>query len=274
MSKIYEDFHLFRDKHGLNQINTAEGKGVTSQNGTLFTMQYLLCLLASDEASEAEKISEVNRVSALFKSLEVGKGLTVRYPRDREFESMDNSSAILTFSAVFDNGRFAKDMRERGRTQKCEGYDDIAGNVAMNKKFYPLALILGLGRPRNYFNNNRPSYFCFFGWFGRSPGFMGLIDIASKGSTTWFRHIALLVGQFLGSSDPASNTDARTMSYIIWQFLKDKSFIHKMLYKVWTKKLYKVYPDGMSEVYNIYYKNRSHPLVIYTNQNRLEEIRK
>lgn len=263
MSKIYEDFHLYRDKFGLNQIDTVEGKGVTSQNGTLFTMQYLLCLLASDETSIAEEISEVNRIKELFQSLEVQKGLTIRYPNDREFESMDNSSAILTFSAMFDNGRFAKDMREHGLTVKCTGYDTTQ-LVDMNKKVYPYLNILSLGRIKNYWNNNNPDKFCFFGWYGRSPGFMGLIDIAAKGSTTWFRHVSLLVGQFLGWKSPSTNTDARTMSYIIWQFLKDKSFIHKYLYKVWTKQLFKVYPNGMKDVYKIYYRSETHPLVVYT----------
>jgi hypothetical protein len=56
------------------------------------------------------------------------------------------------------------------------------------------------------------------------------------------------------------------MSYIIWQLLKDKSFIHKYLYKVWTKKLYTVYPNGMKDVYEIYYRSDKHPLVVYTNK--------
>lgn len=270
---IIEDFKPYRDVYGLNQIRTENGMGCTTQNGTLFTVQYAICLYnALKEKSLHEDasllIDELARIKEVFTSCQVENGLSIRYPSDREFDSMDNTSALLVFSALFGQSEYAVAMRNHGLNVKCVGYDENQG-AEMNKKFYTIAKIMGLGSPKNYWNNNEPNKFCFFGWFGRSPGFMGLVDLSATGKTSLFRHLALLVGQFLGSGDDPQNTDARTMSYIIWQFIKDHSFIHRYLYKVWCRKLLKYYPNGMKDVYEIYYNrngtNPNHPLVKYTN---------
>jgi len=272
--QIIEDFKKYRDQYGLNQIESKDGVGVTTQNGTLFTAQYIICLYnALKEKSMHEDatplIEEIERVKRVFVSCEVEPGMSIRYPNDKEFDSMDNNSALLVFSAMFDGGRYARDMRYIGLNVNCVGYDTTQ-LAEQNKKFYPLAKILGCGSPKNYWNNNTENLFCFFGWYGRSPGFMGLIDICATGKTTPFRHLALLVGQFLGCNDDPQNTDARTMSYIIWQLLKNKSIVHKFLYKVWLNILLKYYPNGMKDVYEIYYNrfgtNPNHPLVKYTDK--------
>lgn len=272
MKPIIADFIPYRDKYGLQQIMSQDGQGITTQNGTLFTVQYVICLYNAlkenglhEDASDL--IDEINRVKEVFRSCEVSPGLSIRYPNDKEFDSMDNNSALLVFSAMFDDGRYAKDMRNLGLNVKCVGYDTTQDSEN-NKKYYPLAKLFSFGSPKNYWNNNTSELFCFFGWYGRSPGFMGLIDLCATGKTTAFRHTALLVGQFLGSGDDPQNTDARTMTYLVWQFLKDKSIVHKFLYKVWCNKLLKYYPNGMKDVYEIYYNrfgnNPNHPLVKHT----------
>ena len=272
MNNIIEEFKLYQDKWGLSQIRSKDGIGETTQNGSLFTIQYVICLFNSfikdpNSFNLSDLKKEFERINSVIKSLEVKPGLSVRYPNDKEYDSMDNNSALLVYSSLFDNGRYANDMRNHGKNIICVGYDEIQ-DLNINKKFYKIAKVFGLGSIKNYWNNNTPNLFCFFGWYGRSPGFMGLIDICATGHTTLFRHISLLIGQFLGSNSDPQNTDARTMSYLIWQVLKDKSKFHNWLYKIWLKKLIIHYPNGLKDVYNIYYNrngdNPNHPIVKYT----------
>jgi len=276
IEQVINDFKPYVDKYGLSQIRTENGIGCTTQNGTLFTVQYLICLLNKFDNKPDSSIKfwdeclrwdECFRIYKVLLSCQSDEGLTIRYPYDTEFDSMDNVSAILVFSYLFDSSGIASKIRNHGLNVICTGYDENQG-AELNKKFYPLAKILGLGKVKNYWNNNNPYKFCFFSWFGRSPGFMGLIDICATGKTTWFRHLALLIGQFLGSGSDPQNTDARTMAYLIWQVLKHRNWFHGWLYNIWLKKLIKYYPNGMKDVYNIYYNrfgdNPDHPIVKHT----------
>ena len=59
---IFDEFKLYRDKYGLNSISQTNGVGDTSQNGTLFTMQYLICLQKNASSNivheEIERLKE------------------------------------------------------------------------------------------------------------------------------------------------------------------------------------------------------------------------
>ena len=107
MNNLFDDFLLYRDSQGLNQ-NATDGKvGITSQNGTLFTTQYLICLLASSDITPEQKQAEINRISDVFFDLQTESGLSIRFKGSTEFDSMDNTCALLTFSNLYDQGVYA-----------------------------------------------------------------------------------------------------------------------------------------------------------------------
>lgn len=261
MGRVYEAFLPYRDVYGFNQVETLDGNmGRSTQNGTLFTMEYLLCLLSSKEPDEIKQ-SEIKRIKEVFTSSMSGKGLSLRFPGSKEFDSMDNNAALLVFSALYGNSEYAKDMRDVGLNVTCTGTDQEQ-DPTRNNKFYPLAKLLGLGKVKNFWNNQYPDKFCFPGWYGRSPGFMGLVDLCATGHTTWLRWAGILVGQFIGAFSEPTNSDARKLPYIVWQLLKHRNFFWKMFYKLWTHILINTYPTGMRAVYLRYYRNNeNHPLV-------------
>ena len=265
MTKILQDFQKYQDEFGLNQIKTkhneetGEDVGETSQNGTLCTAEYILCFLNS-EAPNEEKLAEIERIKKVFFLCQKDAGYSVRYPGSEEFDSMDNNVALLIFSAAFDDGNFAKEMRVAGHTVKCVGYDQMQ-DTERNKKFYWLYKLLGLP----YWNNQDPHLFCFVGWYGRSPGFMAILDLCSNGETSLFRWVALLIGQFIGATAPAGDTSGRKLQYLVWQFIKGKNFITRALYKLWCWQLTRVYPNsGIKGVYSIWYQDAQHPIVTYS----------
>ena len=153
---VYEDFLKYRDYHGLNQHATDGVAGRTSQNGALFTVEYLICLVNNPTVPKFIKENEINRLKEVLGNLEVLPGLSVRSPHSPEFDSMDNNVALLIFSAMYGNQEYAKRMREHGLTVKCTGVDLTQG-AENNKKFYKWAKLLGWGKAINYWNNNTPS---------------------------------------------------------------------------------------------------------------------
>ena len=265
MATILDDFLKYRDDQGLNQNATANGKGITSQNGALFTAQYLICLQADKTTDDHTKYKETERIVDIFLDLAVQPGLSVRYHGCNDYESMDNTTALVAISGLYGDGAFAEEMYQHG--EKVSGHTyDTTQDAANNKTLYTYARIFNLGfYPDWFFNNQNPDLFCGAGWFGRSPAMVGLIKMASgKHVVNPIDFIGVLVGQFIGAFTATDNLDARTLSYVAWQFLKERSFFWKMAYKLWCWKLMRDYPRGMRDVYSRYF-GESHPIVKYSN---------
>lgn len=250
--QIYLDFLSYRDPYGMNQGSTQDKEDQITQNGTLFTTEYFICLMLNLGKEHPLVLEEAARIKEVFRSIEVADGLTVRFIGSTEFDSMDNYSAMLIFSALYGDSEFAKRVRHHGLNTRADGVDETQ-DYENNKKFYPLAFILnGFRAPRNFWNASNPTKFCMFSWFGRSPGFMGLIDICATGKTTWFRSFGLWVGQMLGLLKKRNDCDGWKLAFNIWQLLKDRSWIWKKSYELWCNKLLKQHPDGMNGVFKEY----------------------
>lgn len=269
-------FDNYIDQYGFMSLYPGEGPGQapTTDNGTLFTMEYLIALLENDEVSQAVKEEELKRLRVTYDWIEFFSGLQRRKPSDGSIDSMDNNGASLVFSAMFGKRTFAKRMKAHSEAVKTQ-----AGET---DKFYKLARwvtasqvafrphmwagwVLGGCKPKFYWNVTDPTRFAIEGWWGRSPGFLGLIDLCADGLTTPFRWLGLLVGQFQSSWDPPVNTDGRKLPYVNWYFLTRKTWFlerlfWKLAYCVWLLLLYRKYKDGMLGVYAEYYKDPNHPI--------------
>jgi len=274
MSKLIDDFKAYTDKHGLVGLEP----GRSSQNGALFTMEYVINLIHDPNTTMQEMALEIIRLKKVFASLERHPGVTSRVPDDPSFnESMDNAIANITFSALFNKSALARRLKYHGEDVECTGVHPKYAEL--NNKFYKLASLMTFFqlpitklpafirnkfRPRYFWNNVSPTEFNVRSWFGKSPGFLGAIDIAATGRTTPFRWFALMVGQFIGCFEPVGNTNDRKLPYITWFLLVYKTkgimgLIHRTLYRLWVYILMKQYPNGMQDVYSIYYK-KSHPI--------------
>jgi len=258
---LFNDFLKYRDSYGLNQLNSVGGEGQATQNGALFTMQYLICL---EENNDENLQNEIERLRWVFKSLEEEFGLSRRFPDSTEIDSMDNQAALLTFSALYDKGRYARNMIDHGKEVKCEGIDPY-DKVDLSKKTYWVARILNFGfQPKNFWNCRKPNLFHIDAWWGRSPSLLGLSKMAASECVNPFLWLGVLVGQFVGAFNKVEDTDARTLPFITWHFLKQRSKFWSLAYKLWLKLLYRKYPNGMKDVYWRYYLDKSHPIIKYS----------
>jgi hypothetical protein len=260
---LYDDFKKYRDQYGLNGLYTDGTNGESTQNGALFTLEYLICLINDPNTSDSVKQAEITRLISTYESLETFPGISSRVPGGQEFDSMDNTGAIFTFSGLFDNGNYSKRSYIHGSTQRAESIDQGQG-ADLNNKYYVLAkLMSGWKAPRFFWNNNNPKQFCFFGWHGRSPGHIAYLKMTAGKWVGPLGQLSILVGQFLGCFADKGNADARKLPYINWQYLKKRNFIWKGFYKLWCQILIKQYPNGMQDVYRMYYGDPNHPMRTY-----------
>jgi hypothetical protein len=261
---LYDDFKKYRDQHGHTCLYTDGTSGQTTQNGALFTLEYLICLLGDPNTPDSVKEAELIRLRQVYSALEKFPGISSRVPGDTEFDSMDNVGAIATFSGLFDHGCFSERSYTHGRDVVCDGID-MEQDSSDSKKYYWVANLFNLFRgPKFFWNCNYPTKFCFNGWHGRSPGHIAFLKMTAGRWVGPLGQLSVLVGQFLGTFEDVSNTDARKLPYCNWQFLKHRNFIWKIFYKLWCKKLMKQYPNGMRDVYATYYRDPDHPLRAYS----------
>lgn len=266
---LIDDFKKYRDEFGLNGLYSDGVQGLLTQNGALFTLEYLLCLINDPSIDEATKQSEIDRLKLVYNSLEKFPGITSRLPNGNEFDSIDNVGAIATFSGLFDNGNLSKRIYEHGANTRATGIDQGQAKED-NNKYYWLARLLSLGSsPRFFWNNNNPNLFCFPGWHGRSPGHIAYLKMTAGLPVSLLEQFAILVGQFLGCFNNKNNSDARKLPYINWQFLKNRNMVWYCFYKLWCFILLKQYTDGMRDVYKIYYGDINHPIRTYSKPTNL-----
>lgn len=258
---VVDDFKPYIDRYGLSCLDKgSDGYGVTTQNGALFTMQYLFCV---KEFAPEFFDQEVNRLKPIFKALEKSPGLSRRFIHSTEIDSMDNQTALLTFSALFDDSRYAKDMYAYGLNTRCEELD-LSEKPDETKKYYFLAKALsGFKAPNFVWNMPNPGKFNIRAWWGRSPSLIGLAKMTSGEKCNIFYKVAVFIGQFVGIFQPKDDCDARTLPFISWQFLRTRSFFWRFWYKVWSFILHIQYKGGIGQVYAQYYKDKAHPILRY-----------
>jgi hypothetical protein len=255
---VFEDFSKYVDRYGLTQITPGE-PALTTDNGALFTVEYFLLL------NEQNKRIELERLKIVFKSLEqkTDNGVvTLRYPGCRTTDSMDNATALIVFSELFDGSRLSKELYKHGELTTARRIDD-AQDEARSFKYYPIAWLYNKCNPPRQFYNVRPYDWSIQSWWGRSPGFMGLLELSALDRTSWFRLFALWLGQFLPLFQPKNETSDKKLTYIVWQWLKTRGKFWNLSYKLWCFLLTRIHKNGMQDVYRIYFGD-DHPLTKHT----------
>lgn len=277
MSQMFEDFKKYRDRYGLNQLHTDGEQGGVEDNGALFTMEYLICMLSNlhDEDGKArhdvfkEIQQEIQRLRMVFATLEEKPGISVRYPGNSGPDSMDNAGALLAWSALWGDHAYALRRQAHGLAVQCDGVNesqDPEKNRSWSKwaKLWSTLQLASFFKAKNFWNVTETTKFNFFGWHGRSPGMMGWLDICATGRTTRFRSLGLWVGQMLSVFAKKGDTDAWKLAYVIWYSLKYRGKLWRWGYDLWVKSLLKKYPGGMQEVYSLYYQDENHPIRLYS----------
>jgi len=255
------NINKYIDQFGLIALETDGVKGNATQNGVMWTAEYLI---ASKELGLLDEATEKQLLKAIA-DCQGENGETYRHPgKIDEWDAMDNVVGFLATQPAHSLTRWYN-----SGSDKLDKVDDKQ-DTQTNTKFLPyakLAKLIGYSgsyfpwsREPMYWNNTQPDKFTLFGWYGRSSGFMGWIDLAVKGHTTLLRHAVLIIEQLKGCLGVEETLDGLRMTHTSFQFLRKANPIYKLTYKLWCRNLLKKYPGGMKDVYKLYYQSPTHPI--------------
>lgn len=242
MSKL-SDFYKFKDKDGLIQLVSGDPAPPTD-NGALHTVEYFLAL-----APEQKKI-DLLAIKKALTSLEVktpfGK-VTVRSPGNNRPNLIENVIALVIFSELFDGSRLSKELYKHGELTRAKRLDYDGEEESL--KAYPIAWILNGFKPPNRFYNTKPFDWSIQTWWGKSPFFIGLLQLSAINRTSFIKKVALIFGLF---------SKNHRINYLVWQWLKKRNKKWNLLYKTWKLVVKYLYKTTIENEYKKHYKQH-HP---------------
>lgn len=233
MRELYVDIQPYKEQmYGVVTSHRFPPNG-SCDNGLLFTAEYIDLLWRRFKAMQPSSVedftdycSELTKYNMFLQACEQESGLIRRYP-----------------SKIQD-----------------QQFDDYVGAAAVNSLFAKRAL--DYGRKNKYcWNIERPGKFELNYFFGRLPGFVPYLRAAANvrigiiGAILWS----------LSTVFAALQADGKETSGVKLQFLQNgvmerrKSIIAKLAIKFWRYKLKKKFPNGMQDVWAIYF-GPEHPL--------------
>lgn len=245
----------------------------TSQNGVLFTAEWAACLMSLAQNSEDPVLkTELENLHRAILSCEKLPGLLQRHPGTLEGDSMDNHIARLAWPYIIgrNDDEFAKRMKLHGETVICTGpdmSDNYNNKPEENYRWFNITYWLYGKQITHFWNCANPDKFTFFGWFGRSPGMMGTMEICATGTTSLFKYFSVFVAQMISAFTSADNLDSKKLAFMGIQPLKNKNWFWKQVYRFWYWRLTKQYKTDkpMKEIYAKYFKRHDHPIIRYCN---------
>ena len=258
--QIVKDYESFMDEYGLVQPDHKDEKRPPSQNGTLFTAQYIVAL----NHHKALQF-EIARLHKLYLSCESLPGLLTRTPagtlRAKEQEGPDNHYAAIYVDMVLHTG-FSKRFLEYGKTAKITKYSadnkpskmEAAKWEKYTKWGYRILKVLGLGNPKKVYNAEKPDTFTLDAYFGRFPQMFGLAKMVAGKWLNPIEWCGIAVSLLIAAYSEKNNQDKWTLAHMKILVAEKKSFIMRhTVCRLWRKKFKKHYPEGFGEVLSNYF---------------------
>ena len=204
-----------------------------SNNGVMYTSEYIVMLIRNGEATEADIDAYLTKMESCF----VLPGLLGRHLGGTgDQEGPDDYLGLAAALHEINNDR-SKAIARSVVTYAIEHIGDM--------------------------NNPDPGHFAWGAFLGRQPQ-LGAVFLWASGLP-----VGPLVRFYCAMSIllsckglPANSTDPRRLSWLLIQVAASKSWICKLASIVWYRRLYGVYPTGMKGVAQIYYQS-GHPFSKY-----------
>jgi hypothetical protein len=156
-----------------------------------------------------------------------------------------------------------------------EGPDDYYGLMNACKHIgdesFPKRFLASLLSDLGCLNNVNPGQFTFKSFLARQPQLVAAMVAAAYPKATikdkllrllafpLFLYSAIIIATSCIRA-PRQDTDARRLSWHLIQTVSPVSALCRLASKLWYKRLYKTYPNGMKEVASLYY-SLGHPFL-------------
>lgn len=235
------------DGNGLVAPSKTSGVGSGSDNGPMFTAEFLCLLEQNGEMTPTLAANYMLKFASCFQI----DGLLQRTPGvDNRQEGPDDYVGLAAGLCVIN------------RWIQLPFHQTLATSV----------LLYGL-KHFGCFNNERPGKFSLAAFLWRQPQLIGAF-LAAASKPTWLSKAAFkIIGQpfFLCAAisiavscrgTPVSDTDARRLSWLLIQSTAPASWMCRWAAKGWYERLYNDFERGMKDVAVVYYQ-AGHPFSKY-----------
>ena len=234
-----------------------------SGNGARYTAEYLFALLHHNKLDNIE----IQRLRKVFSSLNHPKhrGLLMRTPSNAfGQESIDNTVSALTASYILGSS-FARDWLNYGKTELSTHFDTSVKRRKESRWLFRLVSLFGLRKIKYVYNNINPGYFnnsAYLGRFGQLIAHAKFCDGATPNLLLQFWwSLSILHSMWKNRKD--HHADTYFLSYHLIHVAKNKTFITRLISRIWLKWFKGRRPYGLGQVLEENYGWKSHPSAHY-----------
>lgn len=206
--------------------------GMTCDNAILFTGTYLALL------KEPLKSELLDYARFLTQCAVPGQfGLYYRFPAYHDMNAHDDQTGIAA-AAVYD------EIGGHAREQHLHGVFNFWS-----------------------WNTEVPGKWTLRSFFGRIPGHVATVKAAAGVGLNLIDILYAALGFYADTRvTDRNNTNGRCLMYLRQKVLRGQSKILDLVISYWRRKMKDMYPDGMREVYEIYF-GPTHPFAIHGPEN-------
>lgn len=185
--------------------------------------------------------------------------------------------SIALSSCISDGLLYRHPVAQGGQQEGPDDYYGLIAALKVSKSPYTAARILGgVIKYRGFLNNVNPGVKTWDSFLIRQPQLLCAMITAAFPSMVnpmhylvrlFFFPLYVYTALIIATSclfAPKTDTDARRLSWLLVQTVKNTSILCKLASLIWYRRLYKHFPGGMKDVAAIYYQPPGqHPFAKY-----------
>jgi hypothetical protein len=255
---LKDEMIAYTDKYGLIQPQKQPNE---SGNGLLYTSEYIVTLAKLGQLETDDKVKYLGAIM----SSEVQPGLFKRNPEafTNDIEAIDDYIGLAAGSKAA-NRLIAQRILKYGREHKFLLKDIISDYLNRSDSSFHLPLIFvsklfGNIKVGYVYNNLEPNKANSEVWFGRFPQLIASLKWAAGEEPTLFEKVYTAL--VIATSGNKNDTNTFILSDLV-VYCSQGSWLCRQVAKIWKWRLYKMYPNGMKDVYKQYF-GADYPLSNY-----------
>lgn len=231
---LKQDIAPYIDTNGL--VGPAKGQG--SNNGVMYSSEFIIMLLRNKEATDKDIIDYLTLIKRCMKQ----PGLLMRNPENAG--GQEGPDDYYALAAAID------EINEKNYS-------------SLNARSLAYSICLYAIKHLGCLNNEFPNTFQWSAFLVRQPQLdAAMFWAAGLPVGPFLRFYTAISILFAAKAKPITDCDPRRLSWLVVQIASRHSWICKTASKVWYRRLYKDYPNGMRGVAALYYE-AGHPFSNY-----------
>lgn len=240
---LKDEIKPYIDCEGLVSPSIPQPNTPGSNNGVMYTSEMIMMLIANKEANSSDVFYYLNKINSCMKR----DGLLGRHPGGTG--DQEGPDDYLAYAA-------ALDLIQTVSNQEADEFNIVRARTMARR-----IVLYGLEHLGNM-NNVSPKNWSWTAFLGRQPQLTAAFLWASKISIPAPLRIYVAASIIASAFNKDLGVDSWRLSWLLVQIAKRHSWICRQASKLWYRRLYKKFPNGMKDVASVYYQ-AGHPFSKY-----------